>query len=49
LFRLSWLSPRIIAAIIDGRQPAHFDRRTLLEVDLPTCWLAQERMLGFAS
>lgn len=49
LFRLSWLSPRIIAAIIDGRQPARLDRRALLQADLPTCWQAQERMLGFAS
>lgn len=48
LFRLSWLSPRIIEAIIDGRQPLRLDRRTLLEADLPTCWRAQERMLGFA-
>lgn len=49
LFRLSWLSPRIIEAIIDGRQPARLDRRTLLEADLPMCWQAQERILGFAS
>ena len=49
LFRLSWLSPRIIEAIIDGRQPARLDRRALLEADLPTCWQAQERMLGFAN
>ncbi|MFM7350159.1 MAG: recombinase family protein [Erythrobacter sp.] len=49
LFRLSWLSPRIIEAIIDGRQPARLDRRALLEADLPACWQAQERMLGFAS
>jgi site-specific DNA recombinase len=48
LFRLSWLSPRIIEAIIDGHQPARLDRRTLLEADLPSCWRAQERMLGFA-
>jgi site-specific DNA recombinase len=48
LFRLSWLSPRIIEAIIDGRQPARIDRRVLLEADLPLCWQAQERMLGFA-
>ena len=48
LFRLSWLSPRVIEAIIDGRQPSRLDRRALLEVDLPTCWRAQERLLGFA-
>jgi hypothetical protein len=49
LFRLSWLSPRIIEAIIDGRQPARLDRRALLKADLPICWKAQESMLGFAS
>jgi DNA invertase Pin-like site-specific DNA recombinase len=48
LFRLSWLSPRIVEAIIDGRQPVRLDRRSLLEADLPTCWRAQERKLGFA-
>jgi site-specific DNA recombinase len=48
LFRLSWLSPRIAEAIIEGRQPARLDRRTLLEADLPPCWQAQEQMLGFA-
>jgi hypothetical protein len=49
LFRLSWLSPRIIEAIIDGRQPARLDRRALLEADLPTCWQEQMRMRGFAT
>lgn len=49
LFRLSWLSPRIIEAIIDGRQPVRFDRSVLLEADLPICWRAQERLLGFAA
>jgi hypothetical protein len=49
LFRLSWLSPRIVEAIIDGRQPTRLDRRALLEADLPICWQAQERMLGFAA
>lgn len=49
LFRLSWLSPRVVEAIIDGRQPARLDRRHLLEANLPLCWHAQERMLGFAA
>lgn len=48
LFRLSWLSPRLIEAIIDGRQPARLDRKMLLDADLPLCWRAQELMLGFA-
>ena len=49
LFRLSWLSPRIIEAIIDGRQPARLNRKQLLEADLPICSSAQERLLGFAA
>jgi DNA invertase Pin-like site-specific DNA recombinase len=49
LLRLSWLSPRIVEAIIDGRQPARLNRKQLLEADLPICWSAQERLLGFAS
>jgi site-specific DNA recombinase len=49
LLRLSWLSPRIVEAIIDGRQPTHLDRKQLLEADLPICWSAQERLLGFAA
>jgi hypothetical protein len=42
-------SLRISEAIIDGRQSAQFGRRTLREADLPLCWHAQERMLGFAA
>jgi hypothetical protein len=49
LLRLSWLSPRIVEAIIDGRQPARLNRKQLLEADLPICWSAQERLLGFAA
>jgi site-specific DNA recombinase len=49
LLRLSWLSPRIIEAIIDGRQPARLNRKQLLEAELPICWSAQERMLGFTA
>ena len=48
LLRLSWLSPRIVESIIDGRQPVRLDRRMLLEADLPLCWQKQEQMLGFA-
>lgn len=48
LFRISWLSPRIVESIIDGRQPARLDCRLLLEADLPQCWTDQKPMLGFA-
>jgi site-specific DNA recombinase len=49
LVRVSWLSPRIVEAIVSGKQPSHLDRRLLLEADLPACWAAQEQMLGISS
>jgi site-specific DNA recombinase len=47
LLRVSWLSPRIVEAILEGRQPARVTRKWLLEVDLPTDWSEQEQLLGF--
>src|SRR5690606_16481609 len=41
LLRVSWLSPRIVEAILEGRQPARLTRKWLLEVDLPTDWSEQ--------
>ncbi|MEO0872243.1 MAG: recombinase family protein, partial [Pseudomonadota bacterium] len=49
LVRISWLSPRIVEAIVSSKQPAHLGRRQLLEADLPACWAAQEQMLGISS
>ncbi len=49
LLRISWLSPRVVEAIVSGKQPAHLDRKQLLETDLPACWAAQEQMLGISS
>jgi DNA invertase Pin-like site-specific DNA recombinase len=48
LLRISWLSPRIVEAVIAGTQPPSLTRRTLLAMDLPLDWAQQERMLGFA-
>jgi len=47
LFRLSWLSPRIVTAITNGTQPATLTRKALLMTVLPVDWAAQERLLGF--
>ena len=48
LVRLSWLSPSITEAIVDGRAPMRLTRKRLLEADLPLSWPEQEEMLGLA-
>ena len=48
LVRLSWLSPNIVEAIVDGRAPSRLTRKRLLDADFPLSWAAQEEMLGFA-
>lgn len=49
LARLSWLAPDIVAAIIEGRQPAQLTARHLLRCgDIPLDWQSQRRFLGFA-
>ena len=48
LVRLSWLSPNIIEAIVDGRVPPRMTRKRLLDIDLPISWSEQEKLLGFA-
>ncbi|QZD90969.1 hypothetical protein K3148_06185 [Qipengyuania aurantiaca] len=35
LLRLSWLSPRIVEAILSGEQPRHVTRARLLNTDMP--------------
>jgi len=47
--RLSWLSPRIVEAILTGNQPTSLKRTRILNCDLPTDWRAQEKLLGFAA
>lgn len=47
LIRLNYLAPDIVAAIVDGTQPATLSRRRLLECDLPIDWGLQRRLLGF--
>lgn len=47
LVRLNYLAPDIMAAIVDGTQPAGLTRRKLIGCDLPTDWDLQRRLLGF--
>jgi hypothetical protein len=42
LIRLSWLSPQLAAAIVEGRQPYGLTARKLLEAELPVGWSDQE-------
>lgn len=48
LVRLSWLSPNIVEAIVDGRTPSRLNRKRLLDADLPLSWPEQEAQLGLA-
>jgi site-specific DNA recombinase len=46
LIRLSYLSPKIVATIVQDRQPLGLTGRHLQNLDgLPLCWRAQEEML----
>lgn len=47
LLRLNYLAPDIVTAILDGRQPAGINRRSLLNASLPMDWAMQRRLLGF--
>jgi len=48
LARLAFLSPSIVAAIMEGRQPASLTARRLLkQVQLPLGWASQRAALGF--
>jgi site-specific DNA recombinase len=46
LVRLSWMSPEIATAIVEGRQPRGLTARRLLEGELPLEWRAQEAAVG---
>ena len=50
LLRLRYLAPDIVAAIVEGRQPAALTATTLMhDTRLPVAWAAQRAQLGFAS
>ena len=47
LIALGFLSPRIIEAIAEGRQPVELTLEALTRrIDLPLLWSAQEQALG---
>ena len=47
LVRLNYLAPDIVAAILDGTQPAHINCETLRSFNLPMDWTLQRKLLGF--
>ncbi|MES2493242.1 MAG: hypothetical protein V4579_08195 [Pseudomonadota bacterium] len=49
LYRLSWISPRIVEAIAGGGQPKALTRSRLLEAALPIAWADQEALLGLTA
>jgi DNA invertase Pin-like site-specific DNA recombinase len=49
LFRLSFLSPRIVDAITAGQQPRTLTRQRLLEADLPIDWSEQHQLFGIVA
>ncbi|HLI12752.1 MAG TPA: recombinase family protein [Alphaproteobacteria bacterium] len=49
LLPLAFLAPKIIEAIVEGRQPADLTAEALTtRLDLPMGWIAQKRLLGFS-
>lgn len=46
LIRLSWLSPEVAIAIIEGRAPHDLTPRRLLQDEYPLDWSVQEKRLG---
>jgi site-specific DNA recombinase len=46
LVNLAFLSPRLIEAIVQGRQPVELTATRLPELDLPTDWAEQHRLLA---
>ena len=48
MMRLSYIAPDIVAAILEGRQPASLNRKTLAATALSPDWNQQRHQLGFA-
>jgi site-specific DNA recombinase len=46
---LAFLSPKIQAAILEGRQPAHLTLERLVRTPIPLDWHEQERVFGFGT
>lgn len=49
LVRLSWLSPNIVEAIVEGGAPSRLTRKRLLDANLPLSWSEQEELLGLST
>ena len=49
LLRLSWLSPRVVDGIAEGRQSPRLTRKQLLDAELPIEWQTQEASLGLGA
>ncbi len=49
ILKLAFLSPDIVEAILQGRQPLGVTLSHILQVDLPLSWRAQREVLGFFS
>jgi ParB-like chromosome segregation protein Spo0J len=46
LVNLAFLSPQLVEAILQGRQPAELTATRLTELDLPLDWTEQRRLLA---
>ena len=46
LVNLAFLSPQLVEAILQGRQPAALTVTRLTELDLPLDWTEQRRLLA---
>ena len=44
---LAFLSPKIVSAMLEGRQPIGLTLQTLKEAKIPRGWDEQERLFGF--
>ena len=49
LVKLSWVSPRIVEAIVEGSHPSMLSRKRIMETELPLAWSEQEQLLGIGS
>ena len=45
---LAFLSPTIVEALLDGKQPVELTLERLIRTKLPLAWAQQEQLLGFA-
>jgi hypothetical protein len=43
---LAFLSPHLVEAILQGRQPVELTASRLTEIDLPLDWTEQRRLLA---